>query len=171
MKKTGLLLLLILLVSVGFSQKSWTRTKIDDIVSVEMPVVPEKKEAQGMIIYTGKGADSISYAVNIIDFASFGMDSAMLQSMVKQEMFMEQFKGGITQQTKGAEIKDSKIVTVGAYTAYDILIEFENEGKKMITYSFNLFIGSKDYSFVIAALSGVDISAQKEKFVKSIQAK
>jgi hypothetical protein len=171
MKKTYLLVLSILFVTIGFSQTNWTRTKIDDLVSVEMPIVPEKKEAQGMIVFAGKSADSTAYSVNVIDFSSFGMDSAMLQSMVTQDMFMEQFKGGMTQQMPGAEIKEAKMTTLGAYTAYDIIIEFEKEGKKITTHSFNLFVGAKDYSFVIAAAAGVNLSALKEKFIKSIQVK
>jgi hypothetical protein len=171
MKKTYLLVSALLLVSIAFGQANWTRTKIDDQVSVELPVVPQKQEVQGMTVFAGKTKDSTAYSINIIDFSSFGMDSAMLQSMVGQEMFLEQFKAGMTQQMPGAEIKDAKMTTIGAYTAYDIIIELTKEGKKLITHSYNVFIGSKDYSFVIVAGADVDLSAEKEKLIKSIQIK
>lgn len=171
MKKTYLLVTAVLFVTISFGQTSWTRTKIDDRVSVEMPVVPEKKEAQGMTVFVAKSADSTAYSVNIIDFSTFGMDSAMLQSMVATDMFLDQFKAGMTQQMPGAEIKEAKMTTSGAYTAYDIIIEFEKDGKKITTHSFNVFVGSKDYSFVIAATAGTDLSAAKEKYIKSIQVK
>jgi hypothetical protein len=73
------------------------------------------------------------------------MDSATLQAMVPQEMFLEQIKAGMTQQLPGAEIKEAKIITVGNYTAYDIVIEADKNGKKNLKYSLLIFVGSKGY--------------------------
>ncbi len=170
MKKTLLLFVLGFSFFSGMAQNQWKRTSIDEIVSVEIPGEPEKKDEQNVLSYSFRSKDSAAYAVNVIDFSKFGMDSATLQAMVTQEMFLEQFKAGMTQQLPGAEIKEAKIITVGNYTAYDIVIEADKNGKKILTYSLNIFVGSKDYSFVYAS-SETSTPESKERFFKSIEIK
>ncbi len=170
MKKTLLLFVLGFTFFNGIAQTEWKRTSIDEIVSVEIPGEPEKKDEQNGLSYSFRSKDSAAYAINVIDFSKFGYDSATLQAMVPQEMFLEQIKTLMTQQLPGAEIKEAKIITVGNYTAYDIVIETDKNGKKNLKYSLLIFVGSKAYWFVYAS-SETSAPESKERFFKSIEIK
>ena len=69
MKKTLLLFVLGFSFFSGMAQTQWKRTSIDEIVSVEIPGEPEKKDEQNVLSYSFRSKDSAAYAVNVIDFS------------------------------------------------------------------------------------------------------
>lgn len=170
MKKVFFAALVCFTVFTTKAQDKWTRFAIDEKVSVLMPGTPEKNEVQQVLSYVLRTADSALYNVNVIDFSAFGMDSAMLQTMVGQSAFMEQFKAGFTMQMPNAEVVLSNMGNFFNYTTYEFIIEVPTEkGEKRRMHNFNLFVGSKDYSFTFSAQENEE--ALKSKFLRSIEVK
>lgn len=168
MKKIILAISMLFIGYISFAQSAWIRVALDEKVSVMMPGAPQKNQTPQSVVFMLKTADSSVYNVNVIDFAGFGMDSAMLQGMVGEESFLEQFKTGFVQQMGDAEVIESKMSNFGKYTVYEFTIEIAGEGAvKRRLHNYNLFVGSKDYSFTFSATSNEE--ALKDKFLKSIE--
>ena len=153
-----------------YAQSQWNRISIDARVSVMLPGTPEKNETEQSLMYTLASPDSSVFNVNVIDFVSYGLDSATLQGLIGEEAFMEQFKSGIIQQMEQAEVLEARITNLDSFTVYEFLIELTlNDGAKRNFHSYNLFIGSKLYSFTISAIK--DEELVKAKFISSIVVK
>lgn len=169
MKKIILAISMLFIGYISLAQSAWIRVALDEKVSVMMPGAPQKNQTPQSVVFMLETTDSSIYNVNVIDFAGFGMDSAMLQGMVGEESFLEQFKTGFThQQFVDAEVTESKMSNFGKYTVYEFTIEIAGEGAvKRRLHNYNLFVGSKDYSFTFSATSNEE--ALKDKFLKSIE--
>jgi hypothetical protein len=151
------------------AQQDWQLVNIDERFTVKMPGQPEKKDMEGLNLFQYAGTDSSSYVVTVVDLANYGVDSAMLQSMVGTEMFMEQFKSGITSQSEGTQIVSSTTGKLDDYTTYtfELDVPVKSRDTKVRAYSYTVFVGSRAYSMNYVDAKGVN--AGKEPFFGSVK--
>lgn len=168
--------LLLVLLTIGtvfttHAQEGWQVVSIDERFTVKMPGQPEKKDMDGLNLYQYAGTDSSSYVVTVVDLANYGVDSAMLQSMVGTDMFMEQFKSGITSQSEGTEIVSSTTGKLDDYTTYtfELDVPVKSRDTKVRAYSYTVFVGSRAYSMNYVDAKGMN--AGKEPFFDSAKVK
>jgi hypothetical protein len=142
MKKILLLLFTtILAVNLVHAQSDWINYKIDNKLSVKVPVQPN--DMQGSQIATDK--DNLVYVITVVDFVKVaGIDSATLAPMAPTQEFANSIKTGMLGQMPGFTLGD---ITIGKWHGLNCYhVEGENVERKVKTYSFMVIVGSQFYS-------------------------
>jgi len=171
MKKIIISLFLLAVGVTAFAQQNWKKFDLDERVSVEVPGELKKGDMENITMYVVETEDSSGMNVTVIDFVSFGLDSAMMQSMVNTEMFEEQFKTGFMGRFNNGELLSFKSGKLNDLTTYllEVKMDDEESGKSILLYPSTVFSGSKAYSFNYASANPVPTT--REKFFGSVTVK
>jgi hypothetical protein len=171
MKKQFLFWLILPLMA--FASFEWVTISIDEKVSMDFPVKPEQSEMSGNQVWMAdQNSDSRCMAM-VIDFKSFGMDSAQLAEEMAKPGSYEDFKGGVLGQIEGASLISEKNTTTLGYKTFEYVI---NMGKKdtsslNIMHNRNIFVGAKMYTMNFFEKNGKPQDQMRKQFFSSLKIK
>lgn len=138
MKKAFLLLFVIALsTKLTKAQTDWKSYKIDDKISIKLPIEPERKDEKNLSVVT---KDSSAYFITIIDM---GVDTAKASEIINKPDFAEGLKNAMLEKNPGFTVSEMKR---GSWKNYHI---FHAEGANTLShlkvYFYMLSIGSRLY--------------------------
>jgi hypothetical protein len=143
MKKIFLLLIAAILITISSqAQTAWIDYKIDNKLSVKLPVAP-KVQDDGSAIAMDK--DSLIYIITIVDFQKVaGIDSAALAPLLPEQEFADGIKTGILGKLPGFTMGAVKIGKLKDHYSY--LMDGGNSVTKLKIYTYMIIIGDEAYS-------------------------
>jgi len=166
MKRTNLILaFLLFFVTVSQAQTGagWVDYKMDNRISVKVPVQPKTINE---VTQFAQGKDSAVYVLTLVDMkASAGLDSAQLSTMGSQQEFADGLKNGMSGSMPGYTLGDFKIGKWKNFTSYSM--EGENSSQKIKLQSFMVLVGSKLYGISLMLHNG-KTTPDKDFFFQSL---
>lgn len=160
------LLCLLLFIAVPFitqAQTNWVTHKADERVSVKFPTAPRETAAKGTIVATEPDS-SVAYILTVVDFTTFGVDSAALAPVKATPEFAAQLKTGMGQSMPNLVMEDLKIGEWKSFTSYATT---GTDTKKNKYKMMMVIIGTKLYSLTAVCKPTVD-TAKADKFFASL---
>lgn len=155
-------LLFIALPFITNAQTNWVTHKADERVSVKFPATP-KEAIKGTMVATEPDS-SIAYVLTVVDFTTFGVDSATLAPMKAAPEFAAQLKTGMAQSLPDVTMEDLKIGEWKGFTSYTTTATDTKKKKYNIMM---VIIGSKLYSLSAVCKPNIDV-AKADKFFASL---
>ncbi|MFA6277089.1 MAG: hypothetical protein WC622_10095 [Pedobacter sp.] len=164
MLKKSILLLFILVSSIQVNaQKAWFKQKISDKVSVNFPIEPKKINDQN---YGVRDEDGVAFLVSFVDLlAATGFSLEQFNKGVIEQSFADEFMGGLTPKLPSYTFKPAKIIITKANPSY--LVYGRDEQKKNTIYMNIVFIDGISHSLTCIVPDGKDIK-NKDKFLNEI---
>lgn len=127
LKKSILLLLLVVASSYVNAQDKWFMVKVSDKVSVNFPLEPKKLNENSHGI---KDADGVVYVLTVIDLLKVtNMDAPTFSTEVKKQTFADEFMEGFKPSFPKYVFKAAQIINIKGHTAYRIV--GRNEADKL----------------------------------------
>jgi hypothetical protein len=154
MLKKSILLLFIVVSSIyANAQKDWFKQKFTDKVSVNFPVEPKKINEQN---YGVRDNDNVIFLVTHIDLLkSTGMGLEEFNKNIIIQQFADEFMGGLSPTMPKYTFKTVKIGTIKGNTAYSV--SGRDDVNKSTIYMNIVFVDGTAYSLTSIVPDGKDL--------------
>ena len=125
----------------------------------------------GNLVWVAEANSDARCMAMVVDFAKFGMDSAMLaKEMLSPEAFGN-FREGILGEIPGARLISEKNTKLQGKTSFEYVIDMGRKDTSAlnIMYSKSVFIGAKMYSISFYEKAAKPQKALRNKFFQSVR--
>jgi hypothetical protein len=168
MKK--LIPVLLVLPFFAFMAADWISVALDERVAVDFPAQPELKDMSGNKVWVQDVDKDSRCMAMIVDFKSYGMDSAKLAEEMSKEQSFADFRQGVLGQIAGATLISEKKSTINGKIYFEYVINMNKEGDAFnIMYSRNIFAGTKMYTLSFYEKNNLPREQERNKFFTSFK--
>ncbi|MFD0940989.1 hypothetical protein [Pedobacter boryungensis] len=153
MLKKSILLLFVVVSSIQVNaQKDWFKQKINDKVSVNFPIEPKKINEQS---YGVRDQDNVVYLVSVVDLLkTTGLSLEDFNAGVVKQTFADEFMEGLMPTMAKYTFKPAKIIAVKGNTAYSVF--GRDDVNKNTLYMNIVFVDGIAYSITSILPDGKD---------------
>lgn len=169
MKK--LLLALFVLPFFAFVAADWVTVKLDNRAMLDFPSQPQEKEMGGNQVWIQDIDSNGRCMAMVLDFTSYGMDSAKLADEMSKDQAFADFRQGVLGQIEGSKLISEKKGTVEGklYFEYKIDMGKTDVNALNVMYNRNIFAGTKMYSVSFYEKNNKPRDLERKKFFASFR--
>jgi len=163
LKKTTLILLLVIGVIELNAQSKWFKQQINEKVSVSFPIQPRKVNETSYAVKDSTGIIYISSRVELLPITQ--LDLATFNAEIEKQKFADDFVVGISGSFPEYKFENPKLIMVSGQRAYAVVAR--DEVNKLNLFMHVCFLDGTSYSFSCIVPDGKNIK-YKDMFLSTI---
>jgi len=163
LKKTTLILLLVIGAVKLNAQNKWFKQQITEKVSVSFPIQPKKVNETSYAVKDSTGIIYVSSRVDLLPITQ--LDLATLNAEIEKQKFADDFVVGISGSFPKYKFENPKLIMVSGQRAYAVVAR--DEANKLSLFMNVCFLDGTSYSFSCIVPDGKNIK-HKDTFLSTI---
>jgi len=163
LKKTTLLLLLVIGAVKLNAQSKWFKQQINENVSVSFPIQPKKVNETSYAVKDSTGTIYVSSRVDLLPITQ--LDLTTLNAEIETQVFADEFVVGISGSFPKYKFENPKLIMVSGQRTYAVTAR--DEENKLSLYMNVCFLEGTSYSFTCILPDGKSIR-NKDTFLSTI---